>query len=189
MNYPPPPPIPLFFPPAPPVTAPETALAAPCRPFDPPPAPPEPKRINSRAKGQRGEREIVRLLQCIVDKVLAGYRLPPILIERNQLQTNQGGHDLAGLPEFAIEVKFCETELLTQWWEQTLVQAAKHGGIPILLYRASRKPWRAKIRAFVNSPKERDQIEADIELSIEDFTSWFESAFDELIVERMHNLK
>src|SRR6476620_2386756 len=112
MNYPPPPP-----PPPPDAWAgytPPTTRA----PLPPPPAPKpaaapivivaasQPKRINVRNKGQRGEREVVGLLQAIVDKVRRERNLLPIVIQRNQMQSHSGGEDLAGLDGFAVEVKF-----------------------------------------------------------------------------------
>ena len=105
------------------------------------------KRINSKDKGGRGEREIIALLQPIVDRVyrVAG-KLPPKL-QRNSMQANGlGGCDVVGLDWLALEVKRCETLLLDQWWQQTISQA-KQGAMPVLCYRQSKQPWR--VRTYV----------------------------------------
>ena len=160
MNYPPPPP-------------PPTTLA-----YPPLPAP---KRINIRQKGQRGEREVVKLLQAVVDRVsqLRGAIAPHI--QRNQLQSDDGGEDLAGLPGFAVEVKFQENESVPAWWRQACDQAAQRQAVPILFYRGSGQKWKVKFRAYVNTPKDVDQIEMDLTTSVEDFVEWFANAYAETL--------
>ena len=93
----------------------------------------------NRQKGHDGEREIVKLLQPIVELVLGEKKL-----QRNLQQTRQGGHDICGLEHLAIEVKRCETLEIEKWWKQTLRQAAMLGGdaIPVLLFRQNRGKWR-----------------------------------------------
>ena len=72
-------------------------------------------KINSRAKGQRGEREIVKVLQTAIDDVFGeGVHF----VERNQNQSNAGGCDIVGVPLIAPEVKFCERFAIPQWWTQ-----------------------------------------------------------------------
>lgn len=92
----------------------------------------------NRNKGHDGEREIVRLLQPVVELVLGEKRLG-----RNLQQTRQGGHDICGLEHLAIEVKRCETLEIEKWWRQTLRQAEMVGGaIPVLIFRQNRGKWR-----------------------------------------------
>jgi hypothetical protein len=138
----------------------------------------QPGRINIRNKGQRGEREVVKLLQSVVDVVRARRGLSALAVQRNTLQSDQGGHDLAGLGPFSVEVKWQETPYNDAWWRQCLAQA---GGsmIPILFYRQTRQPWKVKFRCFVNTPNDRDQIEMDATVGIEDFIEWFGDAYDE----------
>ena len=91
----------------------------------------------NRQKGHDGEREIVKLLQPIVELVLGEKKL-----QRNLQQTRQGGHDICGLEHLAIEVKRCETLEIEKWWKQTLKQAEAAGGaIPVLMYRQNRGKW------------------------------------------------
>ena len=52
----------------------------------------------SRQKGQRGEREVCQILA----EHLGGE------FKRNLMQTQEGGFDILGLDEYAIEVKFQE---------------------------------------------------------------------------------
>ena len=105
--------------------------------------------VNGRVKGADAEREFIRLLQPVVNKVqyreglgsVEPYLTGPIL-HRNLDQTRVGGHDICGLDWLAIEVKRCETLEIDKWWEQTLRQAEEaDGATPVLAYRQSRKPW------------------------------------------------
>ena len=103
--------------------------------------------INSRSKGGRGEREVIALLQPIVDDVYrqAGKQAPQL--QRNSMQANGlGGCDIVGLPWLAIEVKRCETLLLDQWWQQCCSQAQR-GAMPVLVYRQSKQPWKVRLYA------------------------------------------
>lgn len=151
------------------------------------------QRINVRAKGQRGERQVVQLLQAVVDKIRAKYHAEPLTLQRNALQAHLGGADLHGLQGFAVEVKHVEVEAVSQWWKQTVRQAeqlATHGTphVPVLFYRASHKPWRVKFRAYVQTPRDRDLIELDIETELADFLEWFENAYDEIMSEWVQTL-
>lgn len=154
------------------------------------------KRINVRSKGQRGEREIVDLLQCLIDPIRSKYHLTPVILQRNALQAHLGGADLHGLDGFSVEVKFQESAFQAAWWRQCLEQANKsrHGdananAVPILFFRGSRQPWVVMFRAFVNSPLDRDQVEMDVTTSLADFISWFNESYDEACVEEIQRLK
>ena len=88
----------------------------------------------SRQKGQRGEREICKLL---ADKLGGEYK-------RNLMQTQDGGYDVLGLDGYAIEVKFQEKLQIEKWWEQTVGQASVER-LPVLFFRRSREPWRVVV--------------------------------------------
>ena len=84
---------------------------------------------NSRAKGKRGELELVRMLS---------ERGWPC--ERNLEQSREGGSDIAGLP-VSLEIKRHEQIRLTAWWDQTQRQAAIEKKPPVLAYRSNGAPW------------------------------------------------
>lgn len=86
----------------------------------------------SRNKGQRGEREVIKLLQPTVSRVYveAGFPMPELT--RNLSQSREGGFDISGLDWLALEVKYQETENVKGWWEQACRQAGvDHLGMPL----------------------------------------------------------
>lgn len=178
--------VPLLPPPVPVVAPAPIPVACPA-PVPVPVAPPK-RKINARSKGQRGEREIVDLLQEVVDTTRTRHKLEPIVLQRNTLQAHLGGCDLHGLEGFSVEVKFQEIDYNSAWWAQAVRQAGATK-IPILFYRRSRQAWTVKFRAYVNTPKDRDQIEIDITCNEVDFISWFKEALDEACVDEMQRLK
>lgn len=82
-------------------------------------------KINSRAKGARGELEVAEILQTVVNRVAihCGFTAPKI--RRNVEQCQVGGEDLIGLPWYSIEIKRVEQVNVDKWWEQTLTQARR----------------------------------------------------------------
>lgn len=95
-------------------------------------------------KGKQGEREVVKLLQPVVDEVYEEFGLTPIRLERNLVQTRNGGYDVIGLDWLALEIKRQETLHVDKWWKQTLSQCGE-GQEPVLMYRRNRKPWRIRL--------------------------------------------
>lgn len=83
---------------------------------------------SSRRRGAQGERELAGLLSDELG----------LSIKRMLGQERDGGADLHIGP-LRIQVKRCERIELGKWWRQTLDDAGDD--IPILAYRASRKPW------------------------------------------------
>ena len=73
-----------------------------------------PVALNSRSKGKRGEYEVRDLLQAVVNEVATLFGQQPFSIQRNVDQFHRdseaGGADLSGLPWYALEVKYRETE-------------------------------------------------------------------------------
>lgn len=100
-------------------------------------------KINSRAKGASGERELIGELKKL---------LPPELtdgLERNLEQVRGGGHDINGLPGWTLEVKrYSEVKPadMERFWLQTTEQARNDHGRPALAYRQDRRDWRVVIR-------------------------------------------
>ena len=91
--------------------------------------------INSRTKGARGEREVLKLL---------GEELG-IDLQRNLVQTREGGADCLCVRGFAIEIKRQERLSRPTWWRQACEQAARVGAEPMLLYRQNQGRWHAFI--------------------------------------------
>jgi hypothetical protein len=99
----------------------------------------------SRDKGARGEREIIDLLQPIVDAAYkdAG-REPPQLKRASSMQADGGGCDVYGIDWLALEVKRCETLQLEAWWRQCMSQAQPDKQ-PVLIYRQNGRQWRVRL--------------------------------------------
>lgn len=99
-------------------------------------------KINSRAKGASGELEVIEVLKKL---------LPPEMtsgLARNLEQTRDGGHDILGLDNWALEVKrYAEIKPadMERFWEQTLDQARKDEKRPALVFRQDRREWRAVV--------------------------------------------
>jgi hypothetical protein len=87
------------------------------------------KKINSRTKGNGGEREFK-------NKV---FDIAGIEISRRLNQCRDGGHDF-DLDDFAIEVKRVKMYDGFQWWKK-LLSECPDDMIPAVAYRLDRKPW------------------------------------------------
>jgi len=90
--------------------------------------------INSRTKGAAAEREVFALISDALG----------IKVERNLVQTRDGGYDTA-VCGWAIEVKRQEILHLPDWWRQCCEQARNAHFKPMLIYRRSRQPWMARV--------------------------------------------
>lgn len=89
----------------------------------------------SRTKGKTGEREIAALLHD-----LTGCEV------RRRVRQHDGDSDLEGLPGWCVEVKRHAKATradLARWWTQTVTQAGRDGGKPVLFYRQDRDGLRA----------------------------------------------
>jgi hypothetical protein len=94
----------------------------------------------SRSKGKRGELEAIHQLEALTGLALA----------REHGQSAVGGHDctvrLAGGAVVCLEIKRCETEEHGPWWEQATASSARvPGGVPVVVWRRSRQPWRVRV--------------------------------------------
>jgi len=98
--------------------------------------------INSRTKGQSGEREVIQILREELG----------IDATRNLDQWRDGGSDVLGLNGWSVEVKRAKTPLIKQWWEQTCRQTGDHQ-FPCLWYRIDRKYWRVVIPIYAITPE------------------------------------
>ncbi|MEY3300179.1 MAG: hypothetical protein RLZZ597_3439 [Cyanobacteriota bacterium] len=94
----------------------------------------------SRRKGQSGEREAIHALEALLG----------VPLSREHGQSANGGHDctipLGGGVVVALEVKRCESEEHGPWWTQAVLSAARLPcGIPVVVWRRSRQPWRVRV--------------------------------------------
>ena len=127
-------------------------------------------KINSRNKGQRGEREICGILQDISDRVCFEKKIPAPEVVRNLVQSRNGGEDIVGLPGLAVEVKRQENLQLASWWKQTLEQAQRARAIPVLVYKRNYQPWKVVMLASLHYGS--NEVQYQMELSMDDFRDW-----------------
>lgn len=133
--------------------------------------------LRAKLKGATGEREVIKLLQPMVEKIFKDRGLPCPLIERNALQFARGGYDIIGVDWCAIEVKRCETLQLTGWWRQAIAQAGKRE--PILFYRQNHGSWRVRVLARLGMWRKGEHdvenfvYHGTCDLSFEEFMPWF----------------
>lgn len=141
--------------------------------------------LNSRSKGKRGEYEVRDLLQEVVNEVASQFGQQPFSIQRNVDQFHRdseaGGADLLGLPWYALEVKYRETEApgqVADWWEQAKRQATPEQE-PVLLYRKSHAPWRVRMYVYLlvvdGISEVPHRIRTPGDLSIEAFLAYVRS--------------
>jgi len=125
----------------------------------------------SRNKGKRGEREIITLLQPLVDQVYEANELDAPVLKRNTLQSDGGGFDIVGLDWIALEVKYHETFQVEKWWEQCMRQAGP-GQMPVLVYRRNgMRTWLVRMLGFVGEPSCGHTVPVSVRW--EDFLLWF----------------
>jgi len=133
--------------------------------------------INIRTKGQSGERQVQKILNDIIAEVREdlGYPAHDVIdlpFQRNQNQSAVGGADLSNPMNLEIEVKRQEALSVNSWWKQCILSAARTGGIPILIYRQNRKPWKIMMNGNINV-KGGYYFDTRVEISIAAFKEWF----------------
>lgn len=99
-------------------------------------------KINSRAKGKAGERELIGELKLVLPELSDA-------LERNLEQTRDGGYDIAGMDGWAPEVKRYAKILpadIEAFWEQAVTQARNDRKRPVLFMREDRRDWRVRVR-------------------------------------------
>jgi hypothetical protein len=125
-------------------------------------------KINSRAKGKSGERELIGELKKLLPSEMTSE------LTRNLDQTRDGGHDILGLDGWALEVKRYAEVLpadLDRFWKQACEQAARNDGSrPALCFREDRRAWRTVIRVSdVSQIDATDDYSETVEMSLELF--------------------
>lgn len=123
-------------------------------------------------KGKRGEREVVQLLQPVVNAVYSALGREPPVLQRNTLQSDRGGYDIVGLDWLAPEVKRCETLNLSGWWQQCKEQA-RPGQTPVLFYRKNGTKWRVRMVGSLKMGYGDERLAMLVEVSVDDFLRYF----------------
>lgn len=132
--------------------------------------------INIRTKGAEGEREVVKLLEPLVQAALAeaGWDLgdKPV-IQRNQNQSAVGGKDLTNTFGLAIEIKRQEQLSVNTWWAQCVRSAQALDEVPVLMYRQNGKRWRVRTLVWLQAAQGDAYKRGVGELELEEFLDWF----------------
>ena len=127
----------------------------------------------SRNKGARGEREVIALLQPIVDRVCTDCGHPRFVLRRNADQRYAAKqYDVIGLPWIALEVKRVENlSGRGSWWKQVL-EATLEFQTPVLAYRKNHAPWTFRLRVPVRCGLKH--LVLTTEMAEREFLFWFE---------------
>lgn len=125
----------------------------------------------AQIKGKAGERELAKLLLSWCNET----NLPDLPIKRNLMQSMEGGHDLTGVPDWAIEVKRQETVSLPAWWRQAVNSAKTLDAVPILAWRQNRRPWFFRARVWVAHYGEQRSSthQLDVDMTADQFRQFF----------------
>ena len=133
--------------------------------------------VNIRTKGAEAEREVIRMLNDIDDKVRAELELPVLAtkdkhFQRNPKQAAVGGHDIDCPFALGFEIKRQEQLSINTWWKQCVASAERCGGRPILMFRQSKQKWRVMTTGFVPMPNGRMVGPVRLEIDLDTFKSW-----------------
>jgi hypothetical protein len=118
----------------------------------------------ARTKGQAGEREAANLLAQLTGRDV-----------RRRVRNHAGDSDLEGLPGWSLEIKRHATARpgeIAAWWSQTVAQALRGGGKPLLMYRADHASWRCVWPATTHLPGQPVQLEMHSTLTATPETWW-----------------
>lgn len=140
--------------------------------------------LTSRNKGKRGEREIVHLLQPVIDEVYASSGIQIPILQRNTIQSDRGGFDIVGLDWLAIEVKHQEQNNVNGWWKQTVQQAGKK--MPVLFYRRNNAAWRVRTTGVIHHTTCNAAYACCVvDIAVDDFLIYFRNRLLEELVPEM----
>ena len=109
--------------------------------------------VNIRKKGAAAELEFCHRFQPFFHNTL----------ERNLLQTREGGSDVSGSHPFVIEIKRVEDTgngNKNSWWKQVLAAVNDPDAeIPCVAFRPSRQPWKFLIPASLIGIESKEFME------------------------------
>lgn len=128
----------------------------------------------SRNKGARGERDVIQLLQPVVNQVYEAFDLEIPKLQRNTLQSDSGGVDIAGLEWIALEIKWQESNGVNGWWKQCLEQAGQTKE-PVLIYKSNRVAWSVRMHGclVIGNLGRGETTCVPVTISIDSFLVWF----------------
>lgn len=139
----------------------------------------------ARDKGKRGERLVIDWLQPIVDEVCDELGKSRVALQRNTVQSDEGGSDIVGLRWLAAEVKNVESQTpgnLLAWWAQCVDQA-EEGQTPVLFYTKARAAIRVRMWGWVGGHFDGLKIcpghACLVDLSAEDFEDFLRARLRE----------
>lgn len=154
--------------------------------FGPMPAPEaKPKRrINVQQKGKAGEREAINIIKermRMVEARLSGAGLHVKAasddVQRNSLQSRQGGYDAHGIPIIALEIKRDEGMSLDAMWAQAQRQA-KNRELPVLMWRRNKGKWAIRTIAALTSVTGSPLMWVVADLALSDFLDYYEKLYE-----------
>lgn len=137
---------------------------------------------SSKAKGYRGEVEVLEILSGILAQEYSRRGLPP-----PELARSPNGRDIRGISWIALEVKrhepkgagdFFTPSQVEAWWEQCKTNAPK-GTEPIVIYRGNRMPWRVKM--FGRLHTEKATVRCPVDIAVDAFYVWFRARLNEIL--------
>lgn len=109
-------------------------------------------------------------------------------VKRNLEQVRNGGHDIVGLGDWAVEVKRYKTAGdadIKTWWEQAERQADDVNKTPVLAYRLDRREWRVRVPLYIlaedgieSRPDRWKGVEWTAELGIRGFAMLYTEKLD-----------
>lgn len=141
------------------------------------------KRINVQAKGKVGEREALKLIRDVMEKVeneltLSGMRTHKHSedVKRNTMQSDRGGFDIHGVPLLALEIKRCETLALNDWWKQATKQA-NQGELPVVMFRRNKEAWRVKTYVALTNPQGVPLMWVPAIITLTEFLNYYETMY------------
>lgn len=132
-------------------------------------------------KGKRAEREVIDLLQPIVDKTTYELNGPGIILQRNTIQADRGGSDIHGLEWLALEVKHHETMQVNEWWKQCRSQASRNQ-VPVLIYRCNHAPWLVKMYGGLG--QDDVWVPSTVTVDVPAFLIWFRAKLEHELLKR-----
>lgn len=132
-----------------------------------------------RNKGASAERDVVRLLQPVVNRAYEqlAYDAPALAVgttprlQRNSLQADGGGCDIVGLPWLALEVKHQERKQVPAWWKQC-VRQAREDQTPVLFYRSNGEMWTVRMAVSVSVVGYRPAWTPVVEMNVRSFAAY-----------------